>query len=188
MLAAGEQSSIALAQPDLGFPTDVLEGFRWCFESELQMPAALRGLAIRPSAFDQGASRMGIAGFGDGALSASLPRGILRRNQAQELHELSGVIEAGEVAQFRHRGHRHGALHAAQRLKRLDDRVQSPGFALVVACLFKTVEPCGVFVDCPDLFLENDLLCRGGTDDFGEPPEMGWAPRSPARIPNVVSE
>ena len=75
MLAAGEQSSIALAQPDLGFPTDVLDGFRWCFESELQMPADFRRIAIRPSAFYQSATSMGVAGFGDGALAAAFTSG-----------------------------------------------------------------------------------------------------------------
>jgi hypothetical protein len=188
MFAACDQSSIALAQSDLGFPTDVLNGFGLGFESELQMPADLGWIAGCPGAFAQGASGMGVAGFGNGSLSASLTRGILRRNQAQELHELSGVIAAGEVAQFRHRGHRHRELHAAQRLKRLDDRGQPPGFDLLLEFLFEPLEAFGGFGDRPDICWENDGLRRGGTDHFREPSEMGRAPCGPARITDVVSE
>jgi hypothetical protein len=57
-----------------------------------------------------------------------------------------------------------------------------------VAFLLQPPETFGVLMDRPHVFLEDDLLRRGGTDDLGEPPEMGWAPRGLARIADVVSE
>src|SRR5919109_1911549 len=187
MCAACEQSSIALAQSDLGCPTAVLNGLGWGVESAWQLPADRGGIAVGPGAFAQGAAGLGVAGCGQGALSASLTRGILRRHQAQALHALSGVMEAGEVAPCRHRGHRHRALYAAPRLQRRDDRGQPPGFDLFLACLCEPLEAFGVFGDRPDICLENDWLRRGGTDDLGEPAAMGRAPRGPARITGVVS-
>jgi hypothetical protein len=56
-------------------------------------------------------------------LPASRTAGVFRRDQPQEFHELSGVLEAREVDEFCHGGHGHGELHAAQRLEGFDDRV-----------------------------------------------------------------
>jgi hypothetical protein len=56
---------------------------------------------------------MGIARFGDGALTTPLTRGVVRGNQAQALHQLSGIIKAGEVSEFSDHRDRHGELDAA---------------------------------------------------------------------------
>ena len=101
-LPRGHQAAVAFAQPDLGLPTDVLDGFGLLFEAQLQMPADLGGIAIGPGAFDQGASGMGVAGFGHRPLPAPLPAGIFRGGQAQNFISCSGVIEAGQVAEFGH--------------------------------------------------------------------------------------
>ena len=58
---AGEQFSVPFTEPDLGLPADVLDGFGLLFQSELEMPADFSRIAIRPSAFDQDATSMGIA-------------------------------------------------------------------------------------------------------------------------------
>jgi hypothetical protein len=76
MFPAGQQASIAFAQPHLGLPTDVLDGFGLCFQSQLQMAADFGGILIGPSAFNDGPTRMGLAGCGDGPLPASLATGI----------------------------------------------------------------------------------------------------------------
>jgi hypothetical protein len=59
---------------------------------------------------------------------------------------------------------------------------------LLVKFLFQALETFGVFVDRADLFLKDDLLSRCVTDHFTQPPQVGWAPSSPARIANIVSE
>jgi hypothetical protein len=45
-----------------------------------------------------------------------------------------------------------------------------------------------VFIDRPDILLEDDVLGRSGTDDLAEPPEAGWAPRGPPCIANIVAQ
>ena len=37
---------------------------------------------------------------------------------------------------------------------------------MFVEFLFQTLQPFGVFVDRADIFLEDNLLRRGGPDDF----------------------
>ena len=125
MFASCHESSVAFTQPDLGFPTDVLDDFGLFFESQLQMSADLGGIAIGPGAFDQDASGMGVAGFGNRPLAALLPRGIFRGDQAQKFHQFSWALKTGEVAHFRHQGDGHGELHPTQGLQGLDHRVTS---------------------------------------------------------------
>jgi hypothetical protein len=66
---------------------------------------------------------MHVAGFGDRTLPASLPSRIFRGDQPQELHALSGMIEARQVAEFRDRGDGHSKLDPTQGVEGLDDGV-----------------------------------------------------------------
>jgi hypothetical protein len=132
IFASGDQCSIAFTPPYLGFPTDVLDGFGLFFQAQLQVATDLGWVAIGPRSFDEAPTGMGIPGFGNGPLPASLPIGGFRRGQAQIVHELSGIL-AGQVAEFGHRGDSAGALHPAQRLQGLGHRVEAPGFDLRLA-------------------------------------------------------
>ena len=152
------------------------------------MSADFGGIAIRPGPFHERATGMGIASFGEGPLPASLTAGILRGDETQEFRHLSGVIEAGEVSPFRHGGHGHGKLDATQGLERFDDRMQPPGFGLVLELLFETPQAFRVFVDGADLFLKDHVLSGGGTDHLSEPPEVGRAPGGTARVADIVPE
>jgi hypothetical protein len=100
---------------------------------------------------------MTIARFGDGALTPPLTRGVFRGHQAQALHELSGMINAGEVSEFSDHGDRHRELDAASGLKGLDHRRQAPGVDRLVERWFKPLEAFGVRGDRPHLFLEDDV-------------------------------
>jgi hypothetical protein len=75
-----------------------------------------------PGAFPERATRMRVAGCGARTLPASLATGILRGDQPQEFHELSGMIDACQVAEFSHHGDGHGALDPTQGLEGLDAR------------------------------------------------------------------
>jgi hypothetical protein len=52
----------------------------------------------------------------------------------------------------------------------------------------QALEAVGLLSDRPDVFLKDDLWRWGGTDHFGEPPPMGWAPGGPACIPDILPE
>ena len=84
------------------------------------MPTDFGGVPIGPGALDQRTPGMAIASFGNRALLAPRPTGAFRGRQASIGHALAGVVEAGEVSEFGHRGDRDGKLHAAQGLERFD--------------------------------------------------------------------
>jgi hypothetical protein len=167
----GEQLARALAQPHLCLPADILDDFGLCFEPQLSMPTDFRGVTVGPGALDQSATGMGIPGFGKSSLAASRPTGGFRRRQDHIVHELAGVVEACQVAEFCHCGDGHGALHAGSGLQRLNDRVQTPGEHVLVEVLFQTLQPFRVFGDRAEIFLTDEVLSRGGADDFAESPE-----------------
>jgi hypothetical protein len=76
------------------------------------------------------------------------------------------VIETGEVTKFSPCGDRHCELDTAQSLESVDHRVEAPRVDLFFEFLFETLETFGVFGDCSDLCLEDDLLSGCGTDDL----------------------
>ena len=75
VFASGRELAVAFTQPDLRLPADVLDHLGLLFEPQLYMPTDYGGIAIGPGAFDQSPTGMGITGFGDGTLTASLPTG-----------------------------------------------------------------------------------------------------------------
>ena len=98
------------------------------------------------------------------------------------------MLEAGQVPNFRHHGDGHRALHPTQGREGVDHGMQAPRGDLLAAFLVQTPEARGVLRDGPDLFLKDDLLRRGGADDFREPPEVGRTPVGPARIADILAE
>jgi hypothetical protein len=57
-----------------------------------------------------------------------------------------------------------------------------------LAFLRQTLETLGVCGHGPDVFLEDDLRRRGGTDDRAEPPQVGWAPGRSTCLPEILPQ
>ncbi len=131
---------------------------------------------------------MGVPRLGDRALTPPLAAGVFRGGQAQVTHELSGVVKARQIPEFRDDSDGDGKLHAPQGLKGLDHRLKTPGLHLLVELLFETLQTFGVLVHRPDIFLEDDLLGRGRTDDFREPAQVGRTPGGLARIADIMPQ
>src|SRR5215475_8168264 len=70
------QWSIAFAEPHLGFPTYILDGFGHLFQTPLEVTTDLRWIPVSPGTFDEGAACVGVAGVGDRALVALVAGGI----------------------------------------------------------------------------------------------------------------
>jgi hypothetical protein len=166
LLAACHQVAGAFAQPDWGFPTDVLDNLRLFFAPQWQMSADLGGLAVGPGTFHERPSGMRVASLGDRALVAALPGGICRRDQPQELHQCTWGIKPGQVAKCGDHGDGHRAWHATERLQGFDHRVQTPGLHVLVAFLVETLEALGVVSDRAAICLEHDWLRRSRADDL----------------------
>src|SRR5262245_56840666 len=122
------------------------------------MAADLGGIAVGPRPLDEGSARKGVAGFGDGTLATALATGVLTGGETQIAHQLSRVVEPGEVAEFSDEGDGHRELDAAQSLQRLDDGRQAPGLDLVLELGLKALEAFVVFGHGPDILLEDNLL------------------------------
>jgi hypothetical protein len=91
-----------------------------------------------------------------------------------------GVSDARQVAQFRHRGHRHRALDTTPGLEGLDDRREAPGLHRLVACVFQTPQTCRLCRDGLDVFLKDHGRREGGTDALAELAQVGRTPGGPS--------
>ncbi len=76
IFAFGHQLAIPFAEPDLRFPTDRLDRCGELFQAQLQVPTDFRWIPVRPGAFDESTTRMGIARLGNAALLTTRPTGI----------------------------------------------------------------------------------------------------------------
>jgi hypothetical protein len=54
--------------------------------------------------------------------------------------------------------------------------------------LLQTLEAGAGFADGSDLFLQDDVLRRGGPDDFRKPSQVGRAPSGPTGVAAIVAE
>ena len=165
---------VAPTEPDLGLPSDVLDDFGLIFQAQWQMPTDFGRIPVSPGAFDQRPSRMGVPRFGNRPLPAMVASRVLRGNQPQEFHQFSWVLTTRQVADFGHHGDGHGELHTPQGLEGLDHGMQAPPLHLGLQFLFEPLEAVGRLRNRTDVFLKDDLLRCGRTDDFREPSQVGW--------------
>src|SRR5215475_4858462 len=110
IFAFGHQVAIAFTEPHLSLPADSLDRGGELFQAQLEMAADFGWIPVRPGPFDQGTTGMRIAGLGNTTLLPPRPTGIFRGGEPEIIHELAGVLEAREVAQFGHHGHGHCEL------------------------------------------------------------------------------
>jgi hypothetical protein len=97
---------------------------------------------------DEHSTGMRVAGFGQGTSHASCPAGVSREDQPQAFQPLSEIIDTCAVSACSHRGDGYGALDATQGLECLDDRIEPPGFDLVLVFLFETPQALGHLRGC----------------------------------------
>jgi hypothetical protein len=86
----------------------------------VQRAADLRGIAVRPRAFNQGPAGMAIPGLGDVPLGAPWATGIFRGRQAQITHQRFRGGNTCEVASCGDGRDRHGELYTPPRLEGLN--------------------------------------------------------------------
>ncbi len=143
------------------------------------MAADLCRIPISPRAFDQRASGVAVPGLGDPALPPPLSGRVLRGREAEVAHQLARGVEPREIPEFGDHDDGTGELDPAQRLDRLDHRVQPPALHLLVQLGLQALQSLVLFGDGAHVLLENDLLGPGRTHHLGQPAEM---PRLKSRI------
>ncbi len=183
VLAAGDQPAVALAQPHLRLPGDVLGDLRELLDAlagcaPKSSPDSDRPRRLRPAR----AARVAVAGLRDAAEPALLAAGVLGRDQPDERGELARVVEAREVAELGDDGDGDVPLHAAQRLQRLDDRAEPPRRRELDEFVLEARDTLDLLVDGAQRFLEDDLLRRGRADDLRQIAQVRVVPVGPARV------
>jgi hypothetical protein len=78
------------------------------------------------------------------------------------------VIDSGEIAKFRAGGDRHCQRHATEGLERVNHRAEPPSGDRLVEFMVKTLEPVDGLAARPDIFLDDEWLGGGGTDDLSQ--------------------
>jgi hypothetical protein len=188
IFAFGHALALPLAEADRGLPPAGLERCRALCQAQGQGPTAVGGIPIRPGACDQGTTGMSMAGLGQAPLRTPRPTGIVRGCAPQRMHELSGGLEAGQIAQRRRGRPGHRALDPAQGLEGFDHWSSAPGFALLVAFEVKTAQPCRLCRHGLDVCLQDDLLRRCGPPHRAEPAPVGGTPVGPPCRADIVPQ
>lgn len=98
LLAGSSEAAITRTQPDLRLPSDVAHGFGEVLESSPERFAHSCGETVSPGGFNQDPSGTAIAGQGQTGSSHRLAGRALAWHQAEECHELSGRLEAPDIA------------------------------------------------------------------------------------------
>ena len=98
------------------------------------------------------------------------------------------MVDAWQVAAVGHRGDGHNALDTTPGRERGNDRGQTPGRSVLVACLFQTRPPCRGCIARANRCVQDHWLSRGGTDDVAEPSAVGWAPGGAAGSAHIVPQ
>ena len=176
----------ALTPSDLGLPTCVLDRLGALFEAEWQVPTDLGRVALGPGSCHQRPTGMGMPGLREASLASARATGIFRRRQAQLIHAWSGVIEAGQVAEFSDGRDRHRQLPATAGGQRLNDRAEPPSGDLLMEVLCQALEPVSGFGDRTAICLEAAVLGGGGTDDLAPPAPVRRTPSGSAGIPDIM--
>jgi hypothetical protein len=118
--------------PELRLPGDVADGLRQRLDPVVQFAADARLHAIGPGAFDQGSSGQSVSSFGDSGPSHRASAGMLRPNQSEIGHELPGIGETREIANFGDKRHGDDESHAPHGLQRRDDRSLRPSLRQIL--------------------------------------------------------
>ena len=179
---------VAMMQTALRFPGDVGDGLGQTFLAFFQVGTHPRRGTILPGGLDEGAAGDGVAGFGDAALAAFIARGVLAGNQAQIVHQLGGMGEAVEVAEFGDEGGGVEEGESPQRHQSPDNGLPTPAGHGPGDFHVVTFEAVGGLGDAIKHFLEGDLLDGKGQLEFGEVTEMGRGPGGLSGVTEVMAE
>jgi hypothetical protein len=130
----------------------VSDDVRWlALLAFLELSRDGRPIPVFPGSLNEHMATATVAGFGDGALSHTIPSGVFGRNESEEGHELGRALKASPVTDFSNEGHGGQGADAPKTAQSLDKGFvgggKGDGFDLgveVVAAAGLVVEECEV--------------------------------------------
>jgi len=188
VLTAANESAEALAEPDLRFPSNVLNDLGESFIAFLDMRRDLGRVSVCPGPLNECAPSPRVSGLGNRSLAAGRAGGVLGGDQPDKRGELAWVVEACDVAEFSDNGESDDGLNTAQCLQRLDDRVQAPRGGELGDLVFETLQPFDLLINGTNELLEGDLLGGCRADDLGQVATMSIGPVRTAGVVEPQAE
>ncbi len=181
--ASSQEPPIARMQAMLGLPGNLDDMRGLATLSGAQRIGAFGWEAIRPGGFQQDASEMGVAGFGDRAAVDAAAARVLAGHGAAVAHELPRMREARQRTELTYDGRGGHLAHAAQTLQRTHDRLhrRRRGRDRAIQCRLESLKSRPGVVHFVDVISERRLL-RRRTEGHGiEPAAMALGLRLHAR-------
>lgn len=140
------------------------------------------------SGLDQHAPCPFVAGTGQWPDSSPGTTEAFTRCQTDIGHQLPGVIETLEIAQFGHHTGGDQQLDAPERLHRFDQGIEAPSAHLVGEFVVEPFQALVAFHNGVEHFPEHRVLCRGGHHQFREPADVRGRPVGGAGVPDIVPQ
>src|ERR1700677_344947 len=159
-LACRREPTIAGAEPDLRFPGGVADDLWKSLEPVVQLGADAGLHAVGPSPFDQDTPCKRVACLGDAAAADRGSARMLGWCQTKVGHHLARIVEAREVAHFRHDGDSRYEGHATHCLERLNDGRHGPSWNQILDLLHQAGDPLFGVMNGVDVILKDNLLGR----------------------------
>ena len=184
----GGQMFVAMMQAGLSLPGQVGDGFGETFLTEAQLAADAGGDAVVPSGFDQRAASDGVAHFGDAALNSILAGGVFAGDQAKIAHELAGMSETVEIAEFGDEGGGVEEGHATKGHQGFDDGFPTPAGDDARDLGVITGQAVGGFGDDVEHLLEEELLFWEREFEGGQITKMLGRPSGGTGVTEVVAQ
>mgnify|MGYP001027048004 CR=1 FL=1 len=176
----------AVAESCLGFPGQFLDPALGAFLSFGKLGADLWGNTVVGGLFDEDPAGMRITTFTNSTSALFFTAGAFGRDEAEEGHELFGVFEAAEGADFTDGDHGCDELEAFEGHEGIDE-----GFALPVAqklehCFFESGDALVMEVNGGEVVLEDAIVGGIGKPKITKVAQVGFGPVGLAGV--VVAE
>lgn len=144
--------------------------------------------AVGPGTLDQHATRKRVPRLGNPGAPDGASGRVFARHQAEIGHQLPSIVEASKVADFGYHRDRDDESDPTHCLERRGDRGHRPARHQLFDLPRQPVASGFGILDCMDIVLEDDLLCRMIKAHRGEPPSIGQGPRANPVINLVVAQ
>src|SRR5436309_2329010 len=171
----------------LSFPTQIPHGLRLLLLAGREFLADLGRQGVVLGALDQEPPLVAVAATGDAAEALARAAGVLHADQAEVGHELAGMSEAVDIAQFADGDHCGDELEAAEGHEGLDSGFEAPGLQEREHGGFDTLNALVAGVNALEIFLEDRFHGWVWEDQFPEVTHMGLAPVGLALIAVAVA-
>ena len=131
---------------------------------------------------------MSVARLGDGTGPSPLSRGMFARHQSEDAHQLSGVIETGDITKLGQNSHGTEHIKAPQADERLHHRCQRPGCRGGAKLIVKVGHTPGCFLAGINIVLKDHLLYRCVKGLLRQPVRVRLRPSALARRDPTMPE